>query len=102
MEMLTPMNIFLLLCGLFINALYALQKAKKEDRTFSLGYYLKDNWVTMVLTVVTGFVCLVLAKDLITVLGISVANGSSFYSLHALVCGIIPQYFIEKLIKLYK
>lgn len=100
--MLTPMNIFLLLCGLFIKALYALQKAKKEDRTFSLGYYLKDNWVTMVLTVVTGFVCLVLVKDLITVLGISVVNGSSFYSLHALVCGMTPLFFIEKLIKLYK
>lgn len=100
--MLTPFNIFLLLCGLIINALYALQKAKKDDRTFSLGYYLKDNWVSMLLTMITGLVCLILAKDLISVLGITVANGSSFYSLHALICGIIPQYFIDKLIKLYK
>ncbi len=95
------LNILLLFCGLIINALYAIQKAKKQDQAFSLGFFIKDNAVLMLLNIIVAFVSLVLAPQLISICGMSVPDGSAFFPLHALISGVVPLYFIDKLLKLY-
>lgn len=102
MEQLTLFNVLLLFCGLLLNATFALQKAKKDDKTFSFGFYIKDNALIIAGTVVAGFACLVLGKPLISLCGVSVPDGSPFFCVHAFISGIIPMYFIEKLKKLYQ
>jgi hypothetical protein len=102
MEQLTFINILLLFCGLLLNATYALQKAKKQEKTFSFGFYIKDNLLMIVGTIIAAFVCLVLAKPLISLCGVTVPDGSPIFTIHAFISGIIPMYFIEKIKKLYK
>lgn len=102
MEQLTFINVLLLFCGLVLNLIYAIQKAKNDDKAFSFGFYLKDNSLSIVGTIVAGFVCLVLAKPLISLCGVSIPDGSSFFTVHAFISGIIPIYFIEKIKKLYQ
>ena len=102
MQHLTPTNILLLFLGLLMNLLYAIQKQKKQNKQFLLGFYLKDNWITMLLNIVAAFASLIMVDDLAKLLHIQMDGGSPFYTIHALVSGIIPLVVIEKVIKLFK
>ena len=98
----TPLNLLLLLCGLVINGLRAAQKAKENDTKFSFKFFVKDNWITIALTMITGFVSLVMAPDVMKSLEVTANEDSAFYSIHALISGIIPAYLLDELIKPYK
>lgn len=102
MNQLTPLNILLLLCGLVINGLRAAQKAKENDVKFSFKRFIQENWITIVLTMITGFVSLVMAQDVMKALGVTANEDSAFYTIHALVSGMIPAYILDKLLKPYK
>ena len=102
MAQLTATNILLLFLGLALNFLYALQKAKKSDKTFSLGFYAKDNWIQIFITLISAFASLVMADDLLKLLHVTADDGSPFYTIHAFVSGILPMLIIDKIMKLYK
>lgn len=102
MTHLTPTNILLLLLGLALNFLYALQKAKKTDKTFSLGFYAKDNWIQVLITLISGFASLIMADDLLKLFHVTADDGSPFYTVHAFVSGILPLFIIDKIMKIYK
>lgn len=103
MTHITILNVLLLFLGLVFNTFYSLQKAKNAGKLISLGYFIKDNWITMGMTVVSGFISLLLAPQLIKACGLTAASGDdSFYMAHAVVSGIIPLFFIDKLLKLFK
>lgn len=102
MNQLTPLNLLLLFCGLVINGLRAAQKAKETDTKFSFKFFVKDNWITIVLTMITGFVSLLMAPDVMKTLGVTASEDSAFYTIHALVSGMVPAYLLEKLLKPYK
>ena len=102
MNQLTPLNLLLLFCGLVINGLRAAQKAKENDTKFSFKFFVTDNWITIALTMITGFVSLLMAPDLMKALGVSANEDSAFYSIHALISGIIPAYLLDELLKPYK
>ena len=102
MAHLTVTNVILLFLGLLLNLLYALQKAKKESKTFSAGFYIKDNWIQVVITIVCAFASLIMADDLLKLFQVNADPESPFYTVHAFISGIIPVYIIEKITKLYK
>lgn len=100
MNHLTLTNILLLFCGFFIKFLYAMQKQKKMKLPFQHGFFFKDNWVSIALTLVAGFASLLMTDDLVKLLHIQAADDSPFYTIHALLSGIVPLFFIEKILKL--
>lgn len=102
MEHLTVTNVLLLFLGLLLNFLYALQKAKKDDKTFSVGFYIKDNWIAVLITVISAFASLIMADDLLKLFQVNADADSPFYTVHAFISGIIPVFIIEKIMKLYK
>ena len=102
MAHLTVTNIILLFLGLILNILYALQKAKKESKIFSAGFYIKDNWIQVLITIVCAFASLIMADDLLKLFQVSAEPDSPFYTIHAFVSGIIPVFIVEKITKLYK
>lgn len=102
MAHLTVTNVLLLFLGLLLNLLYALQKAKKESKTFSAGFYIKDNWIQVCITIISAFASLIMADDLLKLFQVSADSDSPFYTVHAFVSGIIPVFIVEKIMKLYK
>lgn len=102
MQHLTTTNILLLFLGLLMNLLYAVQKQKKLKQQFLFGFYLKDNWITMVLNIIAAFASLIMVDDLANILHIQTDSGSSFYTIHAFISGVLPMVIIEKVIKIFK
>ncbi len=100
MNHLTITNILLLFCGFFIKFLYALQKQKSMKIPFQMGFFIQDNWISVSLTLVAGFASLLMSDDLVKLLHIQAADNSPFYSIHALLSGIVPLFFIEKILNL--
>lgn len=100
MEHLTLTNILLLFCGFLIKFLYAIQKQKKLNLPFQHGYFFKDNLVSILLTLVAGFASLLMADDLVKLMHMQADDSSPFYTIHALLSGIVPLFFIEKILKL--
>ena len=100
MNHLTVTNIILLFCGFIIKFLYAVQKQKRQKLPFQIGFFFKDSWVSIALTLVAGFASLLMTDDLVKMLHIQAADDSPFYTIHALLSGIVPLFFIEKILKL--
>lgn len=102
MEQLTLINVLLLFGGLVCNISYAMHMTKKRDKTFSVGFYLRDNGLILICTVVSAFIFFILGRPVATFLGIVVPEGSDFYGFHAVICGVLPLYFLEKIKKMAK
>jgi len=102
MQHLTLVNIVLLFCGILINFLTAVSKTKKQGKPFLLGFFFKDNAIEIITTLVAAFASLIMADDLLKLFHVSADDGSPFYSIHAFVSGIMPMFFISKIMKLYK
>jgi len=102
MEHLTLNNILLLFCGIIIKFLYALEKQRKQNKQFFIGFFFKDNAIEFGLTLVAGFASLIMSDDMIKLLRVQASDGSPFYSAHAFISGIAPMFIISKIIKLVK
>ena len=102
MKNLTLINVILLFNGLLIHFIYAILKQKKQDIKFSLGFYIKDNWLQAIATIVCAASSLIMADDIAQLMHIQTADGSPFYSAHAFISGLIPMFFINKIVKLFK
>lgn len=100
MNHLTLLNITLLFCGFIIKFLYAIQKQKRQKLPFQIGFFFKDSWVSIALTLVAGFASLLMADDIVKMLHIQAEDNAPFYTIHALLSGIVPLFFIEKILKL--
>lgn len=100
MNHITLFNIVLLLCGFVIHFLYALLKITKMKLPFQVGFYFKDNWIEMLLTIVCGFTLLLIQDDVIKLLHIQADDSSSLPTVYVLLCGIFPMFIFQKLFKL--
>jgi hypothetical protein len=102
MKNLTLINVILLFNGLLIHFIYALLKQKQLDTKFSAGFYIKDNWLQALATIVCAISSLIMADDIAKLLQIQTPDGSAFYSVHAFISGLLPMFFINKIVKLFK
>ena len=102
MQHLTITNIALLFFGILIKFLTTIQAQKKKGQPFLIGFFFKDNIIEILLTLVGAFSSLMMADDLLKLLHVTADDGSPFYTIHAFVSGIMPMFFISKIIKLFK
>lgn len=102
MEHLTPTNILLLFCGIIVKFLYVVKKQQKRKKQFLIGFFFKDNFIEILLTLIVGFASLIMSDDLIKLLKIQALDGSFFYSAHAFISGIASLFILDKLMKLIK
>lgn len=100
MEQLTITNIALLLCGIALKFLFTLLGIKKEKKHFSLGFFIKDNWIVIAITIIGGFASLLMADDLVTYLGVYSTTGAPFFKIHAFLSGFLPMVILSKIQKL--
>ena len=101
MKNLTILNVVLLFNGLIIHAIYAIIKQKKQNVKFSLGFYIKDNWLTMLATAIAAFSSLLMADDIAKLIHVHTEEGSPFYAVHSFISGILPMFFITRILKAF-
>lgn len=99
MENLTFVNVLMLILGLSLHILVSMKKAVLDnDEEFSLGYFLSDNWISLLIGVITGFVSLFFADTLITFLGLYADPDAAFYGLHSFLSGYLGREWIFRVI----
>ena len=97
MTQLTTINILLLLLGFALQVLMTLKTAIRE-KTFSLKFWIRHNWIEGLISIVTAFAVLIMGPDLIELFGIKADDGSPFYLLHAFVCGYMGREMIFRVL----
>jgi hypothetical protein len=102
MNHLTVLNIFLLFNGLVIHFIYSYLKKKKQDVKFLMGFYIQDNILQFIATIIAGISSLLMAEDIAGLMHIQTEEGSPFYAMHAFISGLLPMFFINRIIKLLK
>lgn len=100
MEQLTPLNVTLCLLGMIMMILMKLQELKKKGEVISLGFWIKDNWINMGITLISAFASLIFADVIATALETNPAKDAVFYQFHAFISGFASQVMFGKLIKL--
>lgn len=66
-----------------------------------MGFYIQDNILQSIATIIAAISSLLMAEDIARILHITV-DGSPFYSVHSFISGLIPMFFINKVMKLFK
>ncbi|MDO9186929.1 MAG: hypothetical protein Q7W13_13025 [Bacteroidia bacterium] len=102
MKHLTLLNFFLCFNGLVLHFIYSVIKQKKQDLKFSMGFYIQDNILQSIATIIAAISSLLMADDIARILHIITVDGSPFYSVHSFISGLIPMFFINKIMKLFK
>lgn len=86
MNTLTVLNICLMLLGFLLQILVTVQKAIKA-KDFSFMVWLKANAFEAVISLLCGFIGLLLADDIIRMLGAVALPDAPMYLVHAFICG---------------
>lgn len=86
MNQLTTINVLLMLLGFFLQVLVTVQKAIKA-KDFSFMLWLKANIFEAIISLLCGFVGLLLADDIISMLGAVATPDAPMYLVHAFICG---------------
>lgn len=102
MKHLTIINFLLCFNGLVIHFIYSIIKQKKQNLKFSLGFYIQDNALQSVVTTVAAISSLIMSDDIARVMQIVTIDGAPFYSLHSFISGLLPMFFINKVMKIFK
>lgn len=102
MKNITIINVILLFNGLIIHLIYAMIKKKQQDIKFSTGFYIKDNWMQAVASILCAVSSLIMANDIAQLLHIQTPDGSPYYAVHSFISGLVPMFFINKIFKLFK
>lgn len=101
MDQLTTTNVLLMILGYLLQVLVTLQKVIK-DKNFSFGFFVKDNWLNVPISLIAGFVGLIFAKDSIELLGVKADDGAPLYMVHAFLCGYAGREIVFRFIDLIK
>jgi len=101
METLTPINILLLILGLSLQVLVTVKNAVKS-KDFSILYWIKDNWLEIPISLICSFAGLLMAQDIIELLGVKADSGAALYMVHAFICGYGGREIIFRLIDWFK
>ncbi len=85
---------------MLLKLLFTLLALKKDKIPFSLGFFIKDNWIVIFITIIGGFSSLLMAEDLVQYLGVQSPSGAAFYKIHAFLSGFLPIVILSKIQKL--
>lgn len=102
MAHITLLSILLAFLGLVLQILITVQKVLKSKTTsFSIIVWIKENWFNTIIGVVCTIVSLLMAGDIIRSMGLTAADGTTFYSFHAFLSGYAGREIIFRTMKTF-
>lgn len=98
MEHVTGSTILWLTFGLIVNAILRLKTLRQKKQEFSLGYWLKDNWMVIIVSIIGGIASVRFSDIILNFMNLQVVGDSqTFYDFHALISGLICHNFFSHL-----
>lgn len=102
MKHLSVETITLALLGLIIHEMIKFMIRKKKDTKFSFSFWIKDNWMSVVLSVACTFSLLLMLDDITNYFNIQTEENSSIESILAFTFGYLNQSLIKNIIGIFK
>lgn len=97
MEHLTSFNIMLAVAGIVLHVLMKIQPHLRK-KTFNWSMFVKDNLLTVIMSIIATFVLIVLSEDVLKLLGIEYTEGT--ISLMAFTAGYLNQSLLRNVMKI--
>ena len=101
MNTLTTINVLLMLLGFLLQVLVTVQKAIKA-KDFSFMLWVKANIFEAIISLLCGFVGLLLADDIMSMLGAVALPDAPMYLVHAFICGYGGREIVFRVLDLMK
>jgi hypothetical protein len=96
--------ILLAFLGMLIHILIHILNRKNKSIPISLGYYISDvdNWIRLILSIVSIFALLLMSESLSNIFGIKLSDGSSARDIFAFITGYLNHSLIKNVLRLVK
>lgn len=104
MNNLTFEYILLAFLGMMIHIFIHILNRKNKSIPLSFGYYISDinNWIRMILCILSIFALLIMSESLSDMLGIKLTNGESAKDVFAFICGYLNHSLIKNILRIVK
>lgn len=104
MSNLTIEYILLAFLGMIIHIFIHILNRKNKSIPLSFGYYISDfdNWIRMILSILSIFALLIMSDSLSDMLGIKVSNGASAKDVFAFLTGYLNHSLIKNVLRIFK
>lgn len=104
MSNLTFEYILLAFLGMIIHIFIHILNRKNKSIPLSFGYYLSDfdNWIRMILSILSIFALLIMSESLSDILGIKLSNGGSAKDVFAFITGYLNHSLIKNVLRIFK
>lgn len=101
---LTLEYILLAFLGMIIHILIHVLNRKNKSIPLSFGYYVSDfdNWIRLILSVLSIFALLIMSDSLSDMLGITLSNGASAKDVFAFITGYLNHSLIKNVLRMLK
>lgn len=101
MNHLTLVNVVLAICGLVIHELFRVKNRHNKEK-FSFSYWIKNNVISVVLSLISTLAILLMLEDVTKFLGIVAEDGSMFERMAAFLAGYSNQSLIKNIVSFFK
>jgi hypothetical protein len=100
MNQLTALNVTLLLLGLFLQIAITVQGHLKKKQ-FSIVIWLKENWLDAIISITCSFAGLIMAEDIIELLGVKAPSEAPLFQVHAFISGYAGRELIFRVLGIF-
>lgn len=104
MNNLTIEYILLAFLGMLIHIFIHILNRKNKSIPLSFGYYVSDvdNWIRLILSILSIFALLIMSESLSDMLGITLSNGASAKDVFAFITGYLNHSLIKNVLRIVK
>lgn len=104
MTNLTLEYISIALLGVIIHILIHILNRKNKSIPISFGYYISDvdNWIRIILSIVSIIALLMMSESLSNMLGIQLSDGSPAKDVFAFISGYMNHSLIKNVLRIFK
>lgn len=104
MNNLTIEYILLAFLGMIIHIFIHILNRKNKSIPLSFGYYISDvdNWIRLILSVLSILSLLIMSDSLSDMLGITLSNGASAKDVFAFITGYLNHSLIKNVLRMVK
>jgi hypothetical protein len=104
MSNLTIEYVLLAFLGMIIHIFIHILNRRNKSIPLSIGYYLSDfdNWIRMILSVLSILALLIMSDSLSDILGVKLSNGASAKDVFAFITGYLNHSIIKNVLRIVK
>jgi hypothetical protein len=104
MSNLTIEYVLLAFLGMIIHIFIHILNRKNKSIPLSIGYYISDfdNWIRMILSVLSILALLIMSDSLSDILGVKLSNGASAKDVFAFITGYLNHSIIKNVLRIVK